>query len=107
MPCSDYYFNVSGYSGLPGISIYFKLKMPGDRMVRVPGIKYPIMMRAGRADKITFREIFMRKEYAIDLPASIKPEFIIDGGANAGLHEYLLCKCLSSGTHTEHRAGHQ
>ncbi len=70
--------------GLPGISIYFKLKMPGDRMVRVPGIKYPIMMRAGRADKITFREIFMRKEYAIDLPASIKPEFIIDGGANVG-----------------------
>jgi len=53
-------------------------------MVSVPGIKYPIMLRGRKADKITFKEIFMRKEYAIDLPASVTPEFIIDGGANIG-----------------------
>lgn len=70
--------------GLPGLSVYFKLKMKGRRMLRVPGIKHPILLRDNKADKITFKEIFMRKEYAVALPASFKPEFIIDGGANIG-----------------------
>jgi len=70
--------------GLQGLSVYFKLKMSGRRTLNVPGIKHPIMLRGSKADKITFKEIFMRKEYAVELPASITPEFIIDGGANIG-----------------------
>jgi len=70
--------------GLRGLIIYFRLKQSGRRSIGVPGIKHPVILRAGKADKITFREIFMRREYAIELPVSLKPEFIIDGGANIG-----------------------
>lgn len=66
------------------------LKMKGRRKISVPGIRFPIMLRGGNADKITFREIFMRKEYAVDLPPALKPEFIIDGGANIGFTSVFL-----------------
>lgn len=77
-------FNCIRIFGLRGLSIYFRLKINGHRTVKVPGIRFPVALRPGKTDKITFREIFMRQEYALELPAGFNPAFIIDGGANVG-----------------------
>lgn len=45
--------------------------------------KYSLILRKGSTDIPVFREIFLEKEYDLDLPHPVK--FIIDGGANVGV----------------------
>jgi FkbM family methyltransferase len=70
--------------GLQGIWIYIQLKTGSTRSIRIPGIKFPITMRSLKSDKISFKEIFMKREYDITLPPETNPKIIIDGGANIG-----------------------
>jgi FkbM family methyltransferase len=70
--------------GLKGIVIYLKLKLNATDNFRIPGLLYPISMRHTVTDKVTFREIFIRREYDIELPPTINVKCIIDAGANIG-----------------------
>lgn len=50
--------------------------------VDVPGIREPVGVRLETTDPPTFAQVFVYKEYDIELP--LVPRFIIDGGANVG-----------------------
>jgi FkbM family methyltransferase len=76
--------------GLNGLIIYLQLKLNATTKISVPGIKHPLTMRPSRTDKITFKEIFIKKEYDIALPDSIDVKFIIDAGANIGFTSVFL-----------------
>lgn len=67
-----------------GFVIYFRIKILKSDSFKIPGLPNPIYFRPGTVDISTFREIFLRKEYALDLPESFKPKLIIDAGANIG-----------------------
>lgn len=67
-----------------GINIYLRIKVLKSNTVSVPGLKHPVHLRAHTVDVHTFREIFLRQEYNITLPASVQPQYIIDAGANVG-----------------------
>jgi FkbM family methyltransferase len=51
----------------------------------LPGYLHPIHLRNSKADFISFREIFFKKEYELDIPTHIQPTIIVDAGANIGL----------------------
>lgn len=70
--------------GWKGLVIYLKIKFDQTASVSMPGLKFPVTMRPNRIDKITFREIFIKREYDVNLPKSINPTVIIDAGANIG-----------------------
>jgi FkbM family methyltransferase len=67
-----------------GLRMYIQLKIMKTGQVSVPGLKQPINLRFNTSDLSTFREIFLREEYAISLPSNIQPRVIIDAGANIG-----------------------
>jgi FkbM family methyltransferase len=77
-------FQCIKYFGIEGILVYLKIKLNATSRITIPGIKFPIVMRPGRADRTTFREIFIKREYDVDLPAAINPCVIVDAGANIG-----------------------
>lgn len=72
-------FGVAG-----GLSVYVQIKILRQPVIKLPRYQQPIHYRPGTADLTTFREIFLREEYNLDLPSSIKPKTIIDAGANIG-----------------------
>lgn len=45
-------------------------------------LPHPLFLRSGSSDSLTFLEIFLTKEYEIEIP--INPLFIVDLGANIG-----------------------
>ena len=52
--------------------------------IRLKNIKAPLKLRLnGSSDKTVFYQIFLNREYDIQLPA--EPQYIIDAGANIGL----------------------
>ncbi|HUO04952.1 MAG TPA: FkbM family methyltransferase [Candidatus Binataceae bacterium] len=72
-----------------GIAIARQLRMPYRILtgvtVNVPGIAAPLVIRQGISDVRVFRQVFVARDYDLQLPAdrtAIKT--IIDGGANAG-----------------------
>ena len=54
----------------------------GLAKIIVSGIKDPISLRTNTTDAPTFSQIFLQKDY--DLNIGINPKLIIDGGANVG-----------------------
>lgn len=72
-------FGVAG-----GLSVYVQIKILRRPTINLPGYLHPIYYRPGTADLTTFREIFLREEYKLELPASLTPKIIIDAGANIG-----------------------
>lgn len=81
----NFFISCLSLYGVHGIVIYLKIKLNLTDSVSIPGIAEPISLRKGKTDRITFREIFIRKEYHIDFPSDFKPGFIVDAGANIGL----------------------
>jgi FkbM family methyltransferase len=77
--------NCLKYFGLGGILVYTRIKLKLTSSLPLPGYKHPILLRNSQSDLISFREIFFKKEYAIQLPANFKPTVIIDAGGNIGL----------------------
>jgi FkbM family methyltransferase len=84
-----FFINSLRIFGLHGVLIYLKIKLNQTSALRLPGIKFPIQLRRNAADKASFREIFMRRDYDINIP-SLTPKFIIDAGANIGLTSVFL-----------------
>ena len=64
--------------------------LPKGVMVRadVPIFAYPVFLRAGTSDRQVLREIL--REPAFDVVQAIRPDFIVDAGANIGLVSALL-----------------
>src|SRR5438094_3684899 len=59
--------------------------------VRMPACGTPIFVRARTSDKPTFEQVFVFDQYDMSfLP--IRPEVIIDGGANAGFTTRLFAQ---------------
>lgn len=73
-------FNISN-----GLRIYRALRQVKGVMVRidVPGLKFPVEMRAGTSDVEVFRKVFLNREY--ETLFNTQARFIIDAGANIGL----------------------
>jgi FkbM family methyltransferase len=86
---------------LNGLRIVFKMftgKAGEIIALRVPGISYPVYIRAKSSDEYTFRQIFVNKEYEFQYDGT--PKTIIDAGANIGLaaiyfvNRYPKCKII-------------
>lgn len=67
---------------IEGTSLLFAFLLKHPVRVNVPGILHPIKIRAGTSDISVFGQIFVDEEYSF--PTDIRPELIIDGGANVG-----------------------
>jgi FkbM family methyltransferase len=83
---------LSKFRLLPGLAIYFRIKILRSGKVFLPGLKHPIYFRSRSGDIGTFREIFLREEYAIRFPFSPTPQIIIDAGANIGFTTLYFAK---------------
>jgi FkbM family methyltransferase len=70
--------------GLAGLIVYIKLKLELTERIRLPGIKSPIVMRPSRTDLVTFKEIFIKREYDLEFNPTLPVKVIVDAGANIG-----------------------
>jgi FkbM family methyltransferase len=50
--------------------------------ISIPDIKYLVKVRTKTSDILVLRQIFINKDY--DIPLAVKPQLIIDAGANVG-----------------------
>ncbi len=73
-----------------GLSVWIQIKLQRKDVIHLPGYANPIYLRPGTADLTTFREIFLREEYKLDLPQSFHPKVIVDAGANIGFTSVFL-----------------
>jgi FkbM family methyltransferase len=76
--------------GVSGLIVYVKLKLGLTQSINLPEVKFPIAMRAGNTDRITFKEIFIKREYDFNFPSTIDTKVIIDAGANIGFTSVFL-----------------
>jgi FkbM family methyltransferase len=70
--------------GLRGLIVYVRLKLHLTKKFNVAGVRFPLSMRPTHTDRITFKEIFIKREYDVKLPSSLDVKVIIDAGANIG-----------------------
>lgn len=66
-----------------GLKLYYDLLPGKKRLLKVPSLQHPILMRRNSSDANVFRQVFLKNEYDIKVPFT--PSVIIDGGANIGL----------------------
>jgi FkbM family methyltransferase len=66
-----------------GTLIFFKVHLTKRISFRISKIKHKILLRKNTSDLPTFVQVFIDKEYEIELP--LTPVNIIDGGANIGM----------------------
>src|SRR5438128_2690068 len=52
--------------------------------VRLPSSEKPVFIRTGTSDVPTFEKVFITQEYDFDYYPNVRPELIIDAGANVG-----------------------
>lgn len=69
--------------GFNGIVVFFKITLNLSEKIHLPNYEFPLLIRKNTSDKFVFRQIFIDKDYDIDF--RIKPQIIIDAGANTGL----------------------
>jgi FkbM family methyltransferase len=76
--------------GLQGLFVYLQLKTKNTESIRLTGFKNEIHLRKETADIKLFKQLLIHKEYNFE--SSVKPEFIIDAGANIGLSALFFVK---------------
>jgi FkbM family methyltransferase len=76
--------------GISGLIVYVKLKLGLTQSIGLPEIKFPIAMRPGNTDRITFKEIFIKREYDLNFSTITDTGVIIDAGANIGFTSVFL-----------------
>lgn len=93
------------YGWLKGLLLWFHLRQHVNAVrgtlhkVRVPGLDFPIFLRAGTSDVLAFIQIFVDGELGFDILSS--PKNIVDAGANIGLasiyfaHRFPSAKILA------------
>jgi len=78
------FLHIQRFGFWKGLSLYFqKTKKTGVSEVHIPGYTNPVYLRNNSSDWPTFRQIFLRQDYNINL--GFTPKTIIDCGANIGL----------------------
>jgi FkbM family methyltransferase len=71
---------------LDGFFLWSKMKLNRTSGIRLKGLAHPFSTNPTFEDKYSIIEIFLLREYDIDLPQSADEHlFIVDGGANIGL----------------------
>jgi len=70
--------------------IYYKEICKKNKVfhINLKGYKHPIYLRTNTSDILVFLQVFVQKEYELNLKQN--PKFIIDGGANIGLTTIYL-----------------
>jgi FkbM family methyltransferase len=66
-----------------GMLFLIRNKLNANKIINLSNILHPIFLRSSNSDMMAFLQIFMDKEYDINL--GFEPKNIIDGGANIGL----------------------
>jgi FkbM family methyltransferase len=74
---------IAAFGFFKAILFVIKRKLRLNATVKLHGISYPVHLRPGTSDDDVFTQIFVDKEYGVDI--GIVPEIIIDAGANIGL----------------------
>lgn len=75
-----------------GLIIYLHIKILKTGKISIPGLNQPVYFRPKSSDVHTFREIFLREEYAINHNDNFTPKIIIDAGANIGFTSLFFAK---------------
>lgn len=73
---------INRFGWLSGFNIWVRVKLLKLHSFQIPELETPLHLRQTSADIHTFREIFLREEYAIKL--DFIPQIIVDAGANIG-----------------------
>jgi FkbM family methyltransferase len=71
-----------------GMMFLIRKKLSPGKIINLSNILHPIFLRPGTSDINAFFQIFIDKEYDIDI--GFEPKVIIDGGANIGLASIYL-----------------
>lgn len=71
-----------------GIELYLKISFNRMDKIKIPQLKHPISLRKNTSDLKVFFQIFVNKEYDINM--GFIPNTTIDGGANIGLFSVFL-----------------
>lgn len=79
---------IKNFGLIHGLTIYLRLKALKRNSIKLPKLEHPIYLRPNTSDLHTFREIFLRDEYALKVP--FQPGTIIDVGANIGFTTLYL-----------------
>ena len=66
-----------------------RARSPEPLTVQLPGVTHPLWVRPGTSDVETFDEVFMAREYDVQLP-DFAPRTILDLGANVGYTSVLF-----------------
>lgn len=66
-----------------------RARSPEPLTVQLPGVTHPLWVRPGTSDVETFDEVFMAREYDVQLP-DFAPRSILDLGANVGYTSVLF-----------------
>jgi len=71
------------FGKLNGFTLWYKFYTGNYSTIKLPHLKYPIHLRTNSSDLPAFLDVFVKDEYKIKF--IVKPEIVIDGGANIGL----------------------
>ncbi len=71
-----------------GLKLFSQMKFKGRSPVKFSFLKYAVYFRNIKSDAIIFEQIFVNKEYDIEVP--FEPKVIIDLGANVGYASVLF-----------------
>ncbi len=86
-----FYYYILAFGIRQGIYLFFLLNTSKRKIVfRLQGYKHPIYLRAGSSDRRVFQQVFMAKQYDIEI--ADPPELIIDAGANVGLSSIFFAR---------------
>jgi FkbM family methyltransferase len=77
------YYTNFGIRGILVVSANRLFGHPRQIKTRPPGARNPVAIRIRSTDFLVYKEIFLNKQYDLDL--ALSPKVIVDGGANIGM----------------------
>src|SRR4051812_4839069 len=79
---------IKAFKLVTGVRLYFHTKYKSRKGIKVPFLDHPVYLRQTMGDRGIFEQLFLNKEYDIDVP--FEPKAIIDLGAFAGFASILF-----------------
>src|SRR5687768_6096851 len=79
---------LNGLGFLDGLKFYSHIRLKGRSPIQFSFLKSPVYIRNIKSDTIMFEQIFVNKEYDINVP--FEPKVIIDLDANVGYASVLF-----------------
>ncbi len=77
--------SINNFGLAEGLRIYLQVKRNKAEKITSKIIRHPIHLRKGTTDYSIFKQIFIHKEYDLDILKNIRVDNILDLGANIGL----------------------